>query len=254
MLGPLLFNIYLNDLFYLFLNTDVCNFADDTSLYACDIKLEDLIHNLEDDTLSAILWFEANYMKLNQGKCHFITSGCVEHLRLKVGEERIWESRSEKLLGVTVDKNMDFNVHLSQLCKKASQKVSALSRVARILLFNKRRIILKTFIESQFSYCPLVWMFCSRRMNRRMNYIHERALRLVYKDYVSSFTSLLRMDKSLSFHHRNIHNVATEMYKVKKDLCPSFMKEIFIYDVANDKFIRPNVRRVDMGEKFQTTV
>ena len=135
MLGPLLFNIYINDLFYLFLNTDVCNFAEDTSLYACDIKLEDLICNLEDDTLSAILWFEANYMKLNEGKCHFITSGCMEHLWVKVGDERIWESRSEKLLGVTVDKDLNFNVHLSQLCKKASQKVSALTRVIRILPF-----------------------------------------------------------------------------------------------------------------------
>ena len=73
-LGPLLFNIYINDLFYLFINTHVCNFADDTTLSACNVNLEDLIHNLEDDTLSAILWFQANYMKLNQEKCHFLTS------------------------------------------------------------------------------------------------------------------------------------------------------------------------------------
>ena len=59
---------------------------------------------------------------------------------------------------------------------------------------------------------------------------------------------LLREDKTISLHHRNIHNVAIEMYKVKKDLCPSFMKEIFTYNVANDKFSRPNVRTENMGK------
>ena len=92
-------------------------------------------------------------------------------------------------------------------------------------------------------------MFCSRRMNRKINYVHERSLRLVYRDYVSTYTQLLRMDNSLSFHHRNIHNVAIGLFKVKKDLSPSFMKEIFVYDETKDKFNRPNVRLVNMGEQ-----
>ena len=103
-LGPLLFNIYLNDLFYVLLKTHVCNFADDTTLSACDITLEDLFHNLEDDTFTAIAWFEANYMKLNEDKCHFLFGGTVEFMFAKVGDEKIWESLSEKLLGVTVDR------------------------------------------------------------------------------------------------------------------------------------------------------
>ena len=99
-LGPILFNIYLNDLFYdLF---DVCNFADDTTLYACDTKLENVLSQLEDNAYTAILWFENNYMKLNQSKCHFLASGSPEHLWIKVGDERIWESQLEKLLGIMV--------------------------------------------------------------------------------------------------------------------------------------------------------
>ena len=97
------------------------------------------------------------------------------NLWVKVGDEMIWESKAEKLLGVTVDTNLNFNTHLLNLCKKASQKVSALARITRILPFHKRRLILKSFIESQFSHCPLVWMFCSRKMNRKMNYIHEKS-------------------------------------------------------------------------------
>ena len=254
-LGPLLFNIYINDLFYLLVGTHVCNFADDTTLSVCTAKIEDLIHELEDNTLSAILWFEYNYMKLNQSKCHFRTCGALEHLWMKVGDAVIWESESEKLLGMTVDKMLTFNLHLKNLCKKVNQKVSALARVVGILPFHKRHLILKTFIESQFSYCPLVWMFCSRSMNRKINRIHERALRLVYQDYTSTFEQLLKTDDSLSFHHRNIHQVAIEMYKVKNGLSPPFMSEIWHHigkgreTRTGDKFAPQSAKSVKRGDR-----
>ena len=95
-LGPILFNIYLNDLFFQLSDT-VCNFADDTTLYACDFELPNILNELEDNAYTAILWFENNYMKLNESKCHFLTSGSTEHLWIKVGNEIIWESLSEKL-------------------------------------------------------------------------------------------------------------------------------------------------------------
>ena len=254
-LGPLLFNIYLNDLFFQLINSNVCNFADDTTLYACDLELRTVLHELEDNSLTAISWFENNYMKLNQSKCHFLTSGSTEHLWVKVGNEMIWESQAEKLLGIMVDKDLNFNSHLKALCKKVNQKVSALARIARILPFQKRRIILKTFIESQFSYCPLVWMFCSRSVNRKINHIHERALRLVYQDYTTSFHNLLKKDGSLTFHHRNIHQVAIEMFKVRHDLSPPFMKEIFTHNEnsagtrSGDTFVRPKIESVKKGDR-----
>ena len=222
-------------------------------LTACSIKMEDLLHELEDNTLSAILWFENNYMKLNQSKCHFLTCGTHEHLWVRVGDEKIWESQSEKLLGMIVDKKLSFDLHLRTLCKKVNQKVSALARIVPFLPFSKRHLIMKTFVESQFSYCPLVWMFCSRTMNAKVNRIHERALRLVYQDYNSTFEELLDKDKSLCFHHRNIHQVAIEMYKVKNDLSPPFMKDLF-NEIEREtrsgtSFSRPNVNSVKRGDR-----
>ena len=148
-----------------------------------------------------------------------------------------------------VDKNLNFGAHLKTLCKKVNQKISALARIAGILPFQKRHILLKTFIESQFSYCPLIWMFCSGTMNNKINRIHERALRIVYRDYESSFEDLLKKDKSLRFHHRNIHQVAIEMFKVKKGLSPPFMREIFdtIDTESGIEFRRPNVHSVKKG-------
>ena len=213
------------------------------------------MHDLEDNALTAIIWFENNYMKLNESKCHFLTNGSTEQLWVKVGNEMIWESQSEKLLGMSVDKDLNFNSHLKSLCKKVNQKVSALARIVNILPFQKRHIIMKTFIESQFSYCPLVWMFCSRTMNKKINHIHERALRLVYQDYASTFEDLLKKDGSLTFHHRNIHHVAIEMFKVKHDLSPPFMKDILIHKGnekgtrSGDTFRRPNVDSVKKGDR-----
>ena len=74
MLGPVLFNIYLNDLF-LFLNKiDICNFANYTTPFVCHENLAKLLENLR-ETESAIHWFEDNYIKLNTGKCHLLLSG-----------------------------------------------------------------------------------------------------------------------------------------------------------------------------------
>ena len=74
--------------------------------------------------MSAIVWFDINYMKLNQGKCHFIISGNTpEHLWAGVGENLERESRQEKLLGLNIDKNLNFNEHLSIICKNLSHSI-----------------------------------------------------------------------------------------------------------------------------------
>ena len=112
-------------------------------------------------------------------------------------------------------------------------------------------IIINAFIQSQFSYCPLVWMFCSRTMNNKINRIHERALRLVYLDYTSSFDELLKKDNSVCVHHRNIQLVAIEMYKVLKGLGPEIMRSLFDidYNTRSEKsFLRPNIKSKFNGE------
>ena len=87
---------------------------------------------------------------------------------------------------------------------------------------------MKAFIASKFGHCPLVWMFHSRKLNFQVNKLHERALRIVYQDYVSSFTELLEKYNSTTKHNKNIQLLATELLKVKNGLPPPFMNEIFV--------------------------
>ena len=104
-LGPILFNIYLNDLFY-FLHCKICNLADDTTPYVCDKNLNFVMQQLEQQSNIALKWFEDNNMKMNASKCHLFVSGNKhEHMWAKVGDHQIWESRTVKLLGVTIDKS-----------------------------------------------------------------------------------------------------------------------------------------------------
>ena len=99
-------------------NTHPCNFADDTSLNSFDMNLENLLFNLERDTLSVIIWFENNYMKLNEDKCHFlIAANTNEHLWINIGNAMIWESKEEKLLGVNIAKNLNFIKYLCYVAK-----------------------------------------------------------------------------------------------------------------------------------------
>ena len=228
MLGPLLFNIYLNDLFYLAKLTKVCNFADDTTFYACDNDLETLINRLEHDSFLAIEWFESNSMKLNQDKCHLLVSGHkYENVWAKIGNAKIWESKKQKLLGVEIERNLKFDEYVFSLCKRAGRKLSVLARMSKFMNFKQRRLLMKTFIDSQFGYCPLIWMFHGRIANRKINHLHERSLRIVYNDYKSSFKDLLEKERSVTIHQRNIQSFAIELFKIKQGVSNSIFSDIF---------------------------
>ena len=84
------------------------------------------------------------------------------------------------------------------------------------------------FILSQFSYCPLTWMFRDRETNNRINRIHEKSLHLAYDNYESNFQTRLEKDNSMSIHDKDLQLLLTEIYKTIHSLNPSFMKEIFI--------------------------
>ena len=138
----------------------------------------------------------------------------------------VWESNGVKLLGITLDNNLKFDKHVSNICSKANRKLSALIRVAKFLPFTKRCILFKAFIESQFKYRPLVWMFHGRQINDKINKLHENALRIVYND--TSFEELLVKDKTFTIHHQNIQSLANQMYKTVNNVPGGNLSEFFV--------------------------
>ena len=139
--------------------------------------------------------------------------------------DKVSENKN-KLLGIVLDSKLPFKGQINNLCKKASQNLNALAKVVPYICLEKKENSYESIcITSQFGYYPLVWMFHSRDLNNKVNYLHERELRITYGDKSSSFQELLKKYNSVSIHHRNIQALAIEMFKVKNNAAPEIMKE-----------------------------
>ena len=116
-------------------DAQICNYADDTTIYACDTNIESVIKTLEsDDALKMAEWLPNNCMKLNGDKCHLMVFGDKSNdVTLNIGSITIKESTEEKLLGVILDKNLCIKQKVKSVCKKAGQKLHALSRISCLL-------------------------------------------------------------------------------------------------------------------------
>ena len=115
---------------------------------------------------------------------------------------------------------LNFENHIKSLRNKVSQKLGALQRFSNLLDAQKKNLLFNSIIKSQFSYCPLVWMFYSRKSNSLVNNNHERALRIVFDDHSSSYSELLMAKKEHTIHQQNINVLMKKIYKFENNLSP----------------------------------
>ena len=224
--GPLLFYIYMCDLFLCDCETIIINYVDDTTLYACEPNMDLVLSKLEKDTSTVFKWFQNNYLKANSGKSHLLTtSDNIQHIN--VGGNQLSSSNYEELLGILIDHKLTFENDPLNIVLKANQKLHALARISKYMPQKKLRIIVKAFVSSQFAYCPLISMFHNRQINYKINNLCYRTLRIVYDKHFSSFEELLSKDKSVTVRQRNLQLLATETYKILNGLSPDIMRDIF---------------------------
>ena len=199
-------------------------------------------------------WFEETYMVLNADKCHFMCLGKDTKNATFIFNNFIFNNSNEKkILEITIDNKLTFKGLIEILCRKAAQKMRALSRLLNHLSDSQKRLIPNSLIKSQFNYCPLIWMFCSRTSNDMINKIHERALRLILNDHTSDFDTLLQNNNDTCNRHRNIQALMIEIYKMKNNLNPPIMDNMFerrnnTYNLRNfQEFATKRKRTVKMG-------
>ena len=180
--GPILFNIFINDLLLLIKETDVCNFADDTTLYKRESDLDIVLANLEMDSNIAINGLNNNKMVANPKKFQLMflaKNKSIEKEMSFVGKATKFSSTVE-LLGITLDKNFNFKSHIENICCKANNKIKVLFQIQNFLALEQAKVLAEAYILSNFRYCPLVWMFCGRRSYNLIMKTHYRCLRAIY--------------------------------------------------------------------------
>ena len=206
-LGPLLFNFFLNDFLLFIQDCDVCNFADDNTLFKCDKNIEKLALSLENDISNAIYWFKWNQMVANPCKFQVMFLGLKKEMKmqLNINNKQIEVVNTVKPLGITVDSKLKFDQHTNAISKRASSKIRAFLRASHYLEQAKAKILCKnTFIKSCFNYSPLISMLCRKTASRGIDRIHKRALRLVLNDFDSLFETLLRKANEWTIHQRSL--------------------------------------------------
>ena len=216
-LGPILVNIFINDLIFFIQETEVCNFADDTTIYSCSLNYKEATHKLSNDTRIVLNWFKVNSMVANPSKFQIMFLGRPKidnsKITFAIENKQIKYKREVKLLGITIDKKLTLTKHIANICSQTKNRLRALTRIRRYPSTEQTKYLSEAYIMSAFKYCPLIWMFCNKTSNNQINKIHKRSLCLVHEMQEANFEDLLLKDNSWSIHKSNIHMLLIEIYK-----------------------------------------
>ena len=194
--------------------TKICNFADDNTIYSCNNNLQTILKNLKHDMVNVLKWFKVNSMKANPQKFQFMILGksTRQTIILNINNIKIRESQSVELLGLTIDNRLTFKDHINMLCHRASYKLHALRRIRKYLTLGKSKLLYNAFINNQFNYASIIWMFCRKQDYLEVEKIHYKALKIVYNSN-ECYEELLIQNNEVSIHQKQLRTLATEIYK-----------------------------------------
>lgn len=230
-LGPTLFNIFVNDLLMFIERCVMYNYADDNSMSASAKTIEDVLSRLEYDSTQCLQWFKANGMQANPGKFQFMLMGLPDHtskhVSLILDDVILKPQIYVKVLGVTVDRHLNFTNHVSNICVKATRQLHALARISKHLDTKSNKLLYNSFVMSNFMYCPMVWHFCGKMNNNKLEKIHERALKIIYRNYDSTYEDLLQIAGERKHLVRRLQTILMEVFKFLKTNVPGCLNSIF---------------------------
>ena len=174
-------------------------------------------------------WFKVNSLKANLSKFQLMAVGNKEKrsFNTHINNNQTKNSNEVTLLGIKFDKNLTFKKHMSELRRRASYKLHTLRRIRKYLIIEKAKLLVNAFINSQFNYAPLIWMFANKSSIDKILKIHKRTLQIVYDVYDESYEKLLNRSDDISIHQKHLRHLAIEVYKSLAKLNPGFMWNFF---------------------------
>ena len=216
--GPLLFNIFLNDLLHNL--SDSCiiyNYADDNSLSFHHHNPAVVKSVLETASMEAIQWFQENFMLANPDKFQAITlsrDSSITISQFDIGDVVIHPSTEVKMLGFTIDDKLTFKSHVQKICSKAARQINAFQRISRFLSVDNKLAIYECFIKANFNYGPFIYHFTGKTEARMLEKVHERALRVVFDDFITPYNQFYSMYHIESLHDQRTKHVIQMVFKI----------------------------------------
>ena len=159
----------------------------------CSPYFDLLISTLESESKILIEWFRVNKMQANPDKFPVLVVGKKTYdtnPSIHIQNSDLTCEKTVKLLGIEIDYQLNFDAHVSSICRKASQQLNVLKRLGSLLNILSKLTIFHTCIHSNFNFCPLAWHFVTEKNSKKLEKVQERALRFVYEDYNNSYIKL----------------------------------------------------------------
>ena len=254
--GPVLFNVFLNDLLLMLKEKcQIYNYADDNTLAYIHKDPSIVKINLECVSHSALQWFHYNYMEANPSKFQSIVfSGSKTDISFCIDGNVIQPANCVKLLGVYLDDQLSFNHHIKELTLKCARQISAMGRLSKVLNNSCKLQILDAFILSNFSYCATIYHFCNVSDSRKMEKLLERALRYVYLDFESTYSMLLQKANKKTLYLSRLKELLLSVFKIRNNLMPPiessfFTKQLTPYDMRYVCLRKPVYHTIKYGFK-----
>ena len=238
-LGPILFNIFINDLIYFIEGSNLHNFADDNTLSDNADCIEELIIKIEGLSGNAIYWMDNNNMIANPAKFHAIlltkSRSNTVGKTLKIKNNLIQSESKVELLGLTIDNRLSFHSHISSVCKKAAKQLNTLKRLGSFLNFTQRHLhnhlswqtstIIQPYGISVLRKISIEW--------KKFRNAHFGLFML------STYRELLCKAESCTLELRRIQAICTEIYKTLNNMVPVYMNNLIITNQSNYSTRRP---------------
>lgn len=258
-LGPLLFNIFINDFLFDDFESKIHNYADDNTLSCEDCDQVALCDKLTRDCIKAMEWFEVNNMKANASKFQVMIlsknrtqSNAIESI--KINETELKTSTSINVLGVEIDRELKFKKHINETCSKMAKQVNAVKRIKNFLDKKAKSIIYNSYMKCNLNYCSVVWMFANKTEIEKLERTNKRALRVVTNKGHLSYEKLCKEEKQLDVLKHCVKSAAILMYKIRNGIAPQYVNEMFTiqeshYEMRdNSKFSLPTFQTVRYGK------
>lgn len=255
-LGPLLWNIFQNDLVYE-MEQNLSMYADDHQLFEISDNIATINDNLNANARKASSWYESNLLKGNLSKYHTCWYNKQrdgrDEINVNVQGTDIDSMNSIKLLGVTIDNKLNFSVHINITCKKANQRIGVLMRLKNLVPTVAKLHLFKAVILPYLTYCHLTWHFYRASDKRKLEHTQERGLRAVFRDSKSTYEQLVKKANLKSLYERRLQDIACLMFKVRHNLCPLTVKNLYslkssTYNLRGADFHIPRFNTVTYGK------